>query len=322
MKPLCIGLAVAGCAALIACGSAPDSSSFDNPVGSTDSGVGTGDTSHGGSDTGSHDDSSSTIDGHNTDTTPPPVDTSPPPPPPPTTLDNVCEKLAAVVCSSKTSACCAAHSVPYDDGGCHSGIAADCNAEVDAVKAGTVTFDASSFDACAAAWSELEGKCSVPILEYIKTYPPCMQLFNGMSAPGSSCTSFADCHADPGGFVECKSSAGNVCVQYFIVGKDATCNYDGDVIHFCDAGLYCSSSSNTCRPAKGTGAGCGGTWDPSCGFGNTCDYTNHCAPGAPMGTSCTSGLECASWSCASYPTYACTDPNVEVATKATCTGTP
>lgn len=328
MKPLWIRSGVLGFAvsfasfAPAACGSAPDSSAFDDPGATRDGGTG-GDTSkgdtNGGTDTSSGDDTRKGKD------TTPADDTTPPPPdaPEPITLDNVCAKLADVICSSSTAACCTTRGISYDDGGCRSGVAAACAAEVEAAKSGKMTFDPTAFDACAAAWSGFEAKCSVPILSYVKGYPPCMQLFNGIGARGDSCTSASDCKASPGAFAECRSTSGGmVCVEFFIVGKDATCNLDGTSIHFCDQGLYCSPSTGVCRTQKPTGAACSGSYDTSCGFGNTCDWGNHCAPGAPMGASCSRGLECASWQCGSFPSYTCTDPNVEIATNGTCKGTP
>ena len=314
MKSLCIGLA---CLLVAGCGSAPDASAFNGGGNGQDSGVGGGDTSNGDTHGGGGTDTSG-----GSDTRPPPEDTTPPPTdtaPPPVTLDDVCDRLAEVVCTSATSSCCASKGVTYDDGGCHAGVKAACGAEVDAVKAGTMTFDPKAFGACASVWGAMESKCSVPILDFVRSYTACELLFNGMGAPGDGCSAATDCKTDGLGYAECSSSSGT-CTEFVIVGKDASCNYDGSTIHFCDYGLYCSPSTNTCREAKGAGTGCtGGPSDPSCGFGNTCS-SGHCAPGAGDGASCFQDLECASWNCSS--SFTCTDPNFEVATSSTCNGSP
>jgi hypothetical protein len=315
-----ISLCIAIAPALAACGSAPDASVFDDHGGAQDSGTGGGDTSIGGDTHG--DDTNvggDTHEGKDTsggfDTTPPPPDSGPPPP----TLDDVCSRLADVVCTDATKSCCASKGISYDDGGCRAGVAAACGAEVDAVKAGTMTFDPSGFYPCASVWASMESKCSVPILDFARSYTACEVLFNGKTAPGAPCTTATDCRTDGLGFAQCSSSS-NTCSEFIIVGKDAACNYDGAVIHFCDYGLYCSPTTATCRTAKSAGTGCSGTSDTSCGYGNTCD-SGHCAPGAPAGSSCFDNLSCASWSC-DMTTFMCTDPDYEVATNGTCNGTP
>ena len=105
------------------------------------------------------------------------------------------------------------------------------------------------------------------------------------------------------------------------MGKDASCNYSGTTVHYCDYGLYCATTGGpgVCRVAKKIGDSCGGAWDSSCGFGNTCRDLK-CQVGAAKGMSCGGGaadLQCASWNCDGGM---CTDPYVQLAIPLLCSG--
>ena len=327
MRSLCIRSLIAALTAipLVACGSAPDASNFDDP-GTTDSST---TTDGGGTDTASGSDTTSggdTAPGKDTglppgDTTPPPTDTTPPPidSGAPLSLDNVCDRLADAICAPTTKTCCTSRGVAYSETGCRDNVKSYCGTLVDEVKAGDRTFDPTKFDGCAAAWKTLTTTCSVPVLTYTKVYAVCDQLLNGSMAPGDfTCSAASDCKSNDGALASCNDSSS--CDNFHVGGKDAPCNYDGPVYHLCDYGFYCSFSTpgSKCQPAKGIGSGgCFGGSDPSCGWGNRCDSSNHCAPGLPMGSSCSGDLQCASWSCNSGR---CTDPNVEMAIATTCGG--
>jgi hypothetical protein len=153
----------------------------------------------------------------------------------------------------------------------------------------------------------------------VKTYGVCYELLNGTIAAGSGfCSDANECKAGPTALPSCSGTG--TCSDFIIVGKDQPCNYEGAVKHFCDYGLYCpfTGGATKCLAAKSLGSGgCSGGSDPSCGWGNRCDGTNHCAPGLPMGSSCSGDLQCASWGCTSGK---CTDPNVQMAVPTTCGG--
>ena len=306
---------------LIACGASPDTGAFgsDDPDGSTTTDGGGTDTTSSGDTTPGVDTGSPPVDTGlpPSDTRPPPTDTTPPPPT--LTLDNVCEKLAGAICSTTTKNCCTSKGVKFDEGGCRTGVLAYCGALVDEVKAGDRTFDASKFDGCAAAWRTLTTTCSVPVLDYVKTYGVCEELLNGSIKPGSgTCTLESDCNVAPAALASCSSTTAT-CINLVIVGKDAPCNYDGSTRRLCDYGLYCPFTGvpSTCKAARPSGSSCSGGSDPSCGWGNRCDGSNHCAPGLPMGSSCGGDLQCASWGCSGSR---CTDPNVQMAIPSTCSG--
>jgi hypothetical protein len=313
--------------ALLGCGSAPESGAFDeDPGDGSVGGDGTASDTTAGGDTGGGSDTG--VPGTDTglppgDTTVPPSDTTPPPVdtgPGPVTLDNVCERMVEAICSPSTKTCCTSRSVPYSDTGCRANTKKYCDVLVAEAKAGSRKFDATKVDGCTAAWKTLTTMCSVPTLSYVKIYAICDQVFNGPTAPGDGpCTIASDCSAAVGALASCNS--GDTCENFVIVSKDQPCNYDGDTKRLCDYGLYCSFStgSGKCATAKGLGSGgCFGSSDQSCGWGNRCDTTNHCAPGAAVGTFCSSDLQCASWSC--NATGRCSDPNVQMAIPSTCGG--
>ena len=244
---------------------------------------------------------------------PPPVDTGTTAP-----LDGICAKIASATCTSGLEVCCTKHGLPYDHGNCTSNVTTVCDAAVAEVKAGTRTYDASKADECLSALRSLYSTCSVPLLTFIKAYPPCNQLLNGSTPLGGSCTNDAECHAAPGALANC--GAGGRCENLSVVGKGAPCAFGGSTPALCDTGLYCSTPGSgapgTCKTAKGIGSTCGGSFDTACGFGNSCNG-RICAPGLPQGSSCSSNLECASWSC---PSGSCGDPNVEMASTDVCGG--
>jgi hypothetical protein len=249
--------------------------------------------------------------------------------PGPTTLDNVCTRLAAVICANPTQNCCTRRSIPYDSAGCQTGIGAWCGGLVSQVKAAQRTFNASAFDACATAWQSLETTCSVPFVDYAKTYAPCEQLFPGTVPAGSACGGDADCIAPPGGVSFCGASS-KTCSTMVVVGQNQACSYDQTSLKLCDKGLYCPAQLNAkCKTVTPLGGACTGPNDLSCGLGNQCGQTStgsyQCKLGLPSGAQCTNNLQCASWSCnGASPSSAgaCTDPYAEMASPAICEGVP
>ena len=327
MRSLCIRSLVLASMAfpLVACGSAPNADAFSDP-GATDTSPATdgavSDTSTGGDTTPGADSGPAKDTGlPSSDTTPPPTDTTPPPVDSgaPLSLDNVCDRLASAICTSTTKTCCTSRSVAYSETGCRDNVLSYCGTLVDEVKSGDRTFDPTKFDGCAAAWKTLTTTCSVPVLTYTKVYAVCDQLLNGSMSPGDvACSLASDCKSEGGALSGCSDTSS--CQNFLVGGKDQPCNYDGPSYHLCDYGFYCSFSTpgSKCQSAKSIGSGgCFGSNDPSCGWGNRCDGSNHCAPGLPMGSSCSADLQCASWSC---NTGRCTDPNVEMAIATTCGG--
>lgn len=307
----------------VACGGANvDSSVFDEPSDGgtgtqTDTSMSSGDSSA--SDSGGAADSNMVTEG-GSDTSKP--DTAPPPPA--VTLDNVCDTFPAAVCSTSLGGCCSSKGVTWDQAACTDAEKTRCDDLVTAIKGGDGTFDAGSYSACLAAWSSLSSKCSIPILDYVKTYAPCQQLFNGSVDPGGDCTQDTDCKAASGTYVHC---SGGKCAQFRIAEKDQPCTTGGTYdISLCDYGLACTSTGggSTCKTAKPLDAMCNASSE--CGWGNYCAKSSFgmsgtCKAGQPQGAYCSGtggNAVCASENCGSDGR--CTDPNAELATAALCSG--
>ena len=182
-----------------------------------------------------------------------------------------------------------------------------------------MTFNVDAYDACVSAWTALSAKCSVGVLDFVKLYAPCNQLFNGTTPFGSACTEDYHCKVSPGAYANCTND--NRCDSTVIVGAGAACGVVAGGRAYCDAGFYCnytSSSSGTCRETK-LGNPCSENYQ--CGIGNYCSRSfggsGSCAAGLAAGAMCGFGAQCASGTCASGR---CTDPNVTVASREVCGG--
>ena len=313
-------MGVSSIALLTACGGNTNASAFDEQGdASTSEETSTGaDTSvTPGSDAGKDPppkkDSGTTTD----DTSTPPPDTSVP-----LTLDNVCARIADITCTPTYATCCGTKTIPYKESGCRAAVLAACGAQVKAIGGGKGTFNPAAFASCASAWNSLSSKCSVPILDYLRTYAPCNQLLNGGTAPGGSCMEDWECKAAEGAYANCNNDGR--CETFAIVGKDAMCSYSGSTRAICDYGQSCAftmgTASGTCRPAKTLGASCNNSLE--CGFGYWCDRggfsgSGKCAVGGAVGTSCFNNEQCASGGCSSGK---CTDPNTTPAIGVLCNG--
>lgn len=311
--------AVLGARALAGCGGSADAGAFSGGDASAEDAAGGdvgADASVDGSTDGGADTTSPGDSGADTA-----VDT--PPPPPPVTLDNVCDKLADAVCAAPLATCCTKSGFGYDGPGCRDAVKTSCGDWVVDVKDGSKTFDASAFPACAAAWGKLETACSVHVLEFLRTYPPCRRLFDGDTVAGDGCDADEDCKSPSGGIGACTDGS---CVQYTVVGKDAPCNIGGDVQAVCDLGLFCNVTGGgadpkgTCKAARKLGESCSFSRWFECGPGYVCVGAtggSKCAEGKPAGATCGGGYECASWQCTAGR---CTSPSHLVASRGLCGG--
>lgn len=241
----------------------------------------------------------------------------------PVTLDNVCDRLATATCTPAFSACCSTKGFAYNASGCRAAVMATCDEQVKAAKTGKVTFSAAVFPFCAAALNTLASKCSVPVLEFLRTYAECNQLLQGFTSPGSPCSEDWQCKVGEGAFAACNREGR--CESLAVVGKDATCTYAGFTRAICTYGQACyfsSGASGVCGAAKAIGASCNNSLE--CGFGNWCQrditgLSSKCVAGGGLGASCTENVQCASSGCAGGK---CTDPFTTLASPELCTGAP
>jgi len=248
----------------------------------------------------------------------PVVDTAPPGPGP-VTAENVCQRLADAICTPSLSSCCSKRGYEYKEAGCRAAIAASCAESQNAVKDGRTTLNVDAFGACSSAWSSLATKCGVSVLDFIKSYAPCNQLFNGTTAPGGTCSEDYHCKVSSGAFANCTD--GSRCESLVVVSGGAPCGLVGGNRAYCDVGFYCaytSSSSGTCREVK-LGNPCSENWQ--CGYGNYCQRSftgsGNCAAALGAGASCSFGGQCISGACSGGR---CTDPNISIASAGVCSG--
>jgi hypothetical protein len=227
----------------------------------------------------------------------------------------ICGGFESSACNGGTQACCSKAGLSYSTLGCDDAIKSWCGNQVNAVNGGAATYDGSQLAACQTRWQQFSNICAVSAITYLKYYVPCSQLFNGKTAPGGTCTLDSDCYAPPNTVAGCDTASG-VCRAYAVVGWGQRCSFTGANLNYCDTGLYCDTTTYVCRTAKPSGAPCANAYDLSCGMGNVCK-SGRCAPGAPVGTTCTNDLQCASWSCQGN---ACTDPNVNISSWGLCGG--
>jgi hypothetical protein len=247
-------------------------------------------------------------------------DTAPPDTGAPLSADNVCSRLADAICTPALSSCCGTKGIEYKDSGCKSAVLKDCADKLTAVKDGKTTLNLDAYAGCVGAWSTLSTKCATPILEFVKTFAPCSQLFNGTTPFGNSCSEDYQCKVSAGAYGNCTTEGR--CDSVTVVGKDAVCGTVSGNRAFCDYGLSCnytSSSSGVCRTARAIGAACSQNYE--CGFGNYCSRSfggsGSCAVGLASGASCSFPAQCASGSCSGGR---CTDPNITLASPLFCNG--
>jgi hypothetical protein len=223
----------------------------------------------------------------------------------PVTLDNICARLADALCTSAMSACCTTLGGTGAVATCRGAVQTRCGAEVQAVKDNKTKFNADSFAACVGAFSTFATTCQIPNLDFIETYAPCSQLFNGQTQVGSGCIASWECKAAAGTTALCSN---NICTNVKIVQVDQACDYGGADRSYCDYGLYCEfdtgTTKGTCKTAKSLGASCN-QGDGDCGAGFYCSNANKCTAGRNAGDQCAINAVCASGNCEATK---CTSP--------------
>jgi hypothetical protein len=214
--------------------------------------------------------------------------------------DHTCTALADAICAG-AKPCCDKHGFAYNETACRSAIGSWCDYQIAAVGSGLAVYDGSQLDACTASWKNNVATCGVDFLAYAKSYVPCVHLFNGVREPGSKCNPMGldslACKA-PAGFGSYCDSSVSKCRAYGVVAIGSPCNFTGSTIRYCDVGSYCdlADPSPTCKKALPLGSACSSPDDLSCGMYNVCK-DGKCAVGAKGGTACSSGSECASYTC-------------------------
>lgn len=228
-----------------------------------------------------------------------------PPPDEGYTLENVCVKAAPVNCDVR-EVCCAKAPSMYDEAGCTTDFTSECDKNVADVKAGIMTFDGESIDACLTAMQPFAEKCFLEIGDLIGlpvALAPCAKIFVGQLKEGDACERTAQCQSSLSDkeIVQCDDST-KKCVTTRFLPLGATCN--PITRNFCDQGLYCGdidflSMKGTCKTSTPPGSPCTpGALSFECGLGYTCDaMTMVCVEANDVGEPCTTALDCKSANC-------------------------
>lgn len=208
-----------------------------------------------------------------------------------------CKALADAMCGPATEACCKTLSIPYAGGGCREAAMAYCNARIDAVTLGRATYDDSKLEECAKSWSSSIATCQMEFVPYLRASQPCAQLFNGTKAPGSTCTSAAECNAPTGSVAYCDATTKR-CRASSLSPEGGPCNFTGSTLRYCEDGFYCdlTGATSACKKELAPGAECTSTNYIACGYSHTC-VDGKCGDGLPAGAACAADHECSSWAC-------------------------
>lgn len=245
------------------------------------------------------------------------------------TLDDVCQKTQPQGCEMSKD-CCTKSGFGYDANGCLKNALADCEKNVDEVKAGKMTFDPSKVDACLAVYKKLLAECTLGVNEFLLALDElkaCSLTFQGKLPTGASCDRDVQCapSPDPNTFVGCDDVT-NKCTQSKRLPQGSNCSVGDGVGDFCAPGLYCDATwaalppyPGVCKTATALGQKCN-TFKPynlECGAGFYCNKdTSVCTKAKIGGAGCLESLECQSFAC-ELGKCAPLDPLVD---QQTCTG--
>ena len=224
-------------------------------------------------------------------------------------LDELCPAIVPRICSLRED-CCNLTGFGYSKVGCEATELAECQQNVDDVKAGLLTYDGTLVPACLSATEDLNAQCLViaaDIALILREVEPCADIFNGTLPEGGACSRSEQCapYPDPDVFESCDDDTG-LCQTIELLGLDEPCALSGPVLRLCDTGLFCdlsvvdASTSGTCRPATPENAPCDTTRFPDleCGLGFHCnDISGVCTRGLSGGSACNEDVECLSFNC-------------------------
>ncbi len=227
------------------------------------------------------------------------------------TLDNLCEQLAPLICAGRQD-CCESAEIGFDLAGCEAHELAQCQANVDDVEAGTMTFDPSHVDPCLAEIQPFLDMCFMGLadrLAMIEARQTCRAVFVGTAQLGESCERHAQCAPAASGedITFCADDTGQ-CELTDLLAVGEGCTIGGGPMAFCVAGLYCDAEiagpppfTGNCATATPPGDPCdAGAQPPSfeCGLGYLCSpATGSCALAKEPGEPCTRPFECRSFEC-------------------------
>ncbi len=222
------------------------------------------------------------------------------------TLENVCVKIAPELCAVREPCCLQGNG--FDETACIAYETEVCEKNVADVRAGVMTFDGNTIDACLVALEPYADKCFLAITDYFtapQDFEPCSKVFAGTLKEGTVCERDAQCEFSLGDreLVACGEMT-KKCETTRFLPKDASCVLSQDTKELCDQGLYCDydflSMEGACITAKKVGDACNPSpIQFSCGIGAAyCDGTTKvCTEAKGEGAACQSLFECKSLKC-------------------------
>jgi len=222
------------------------------------------------------------------------------------TTENVCTKIPPLNCKVRES-CCTQATSGFVETGCETDVTTECEKNVADVKAGIMTFDGDSIDACLAAMQPYSDKCFLEISDLFKVpvdLASCAQIFVGQLKEGDTCERTAQCQSSLSDreVVQCDETTKKCATTRFLPANSA-CKLGTSVKDFCDEGLYCDfdilTMKGTCKTSTPPGSACSpGPLSFQCGLGYTCDaMTKVCSEAHDIGGTCTTALDCKSAKC-------------------------
>lgn len=218
------------------------------------------------------------------------------------TLDNVCDLTGPKLCAARASCCTA--SGGYDEAKCLAHAKTECEKDVAAAKAGTMTFDGSKIDECLVKIAPIIQKCSIEFSDFqnlAKTLNGC-RIFSGQLGEGQPCDRDNQCkptNSDTS-FTSCDNTT-KKCKTITMLAAGANCDFKDGSGGICSAGLYCDiatgATSGTCKTALSLDAACQQSKPLECGLGAYCGASNKCVKSQAGGATCENFLQCSSLKC-------------------------
>lgn len=206
--------------------------------------------------------------------------------------DALCDNLAS---------CCTQSGYTYDANECKATVKGFVGLFGGLVDKGTVKYDASAAGACMSQVPAYAKGC----LQGSLASAACDSVFVGTVPEGGACTQSSECVEPPGGGADCdqgkcvpekRGVAGDACGWTCTEqGSSTSCSGtsgDSNTRCFTNDGLYCESTSNTCKQRIAIG-GSGCDWEESCVDGAFCQ-SQVCTAQKAVGEACVNEDECTS----------------------------
>ena len=218
------------------------------------------------------------------------------------TLDNVCDLTGPKLCAQRASCCTATGG--YDEAKCLAHAKTECEKDVAAAKAGTMTFDGSKIDQCLTKIAPLIQKCTLEFSDFqsLATTLNGCRIFAGQLGEGEACDRDNQCkptNSDTS-FTSCDNTT-KKCKTITLLAAGSTCDFKEGSGGICGTGLYCDiaagATQGTCKTALALNAACQPSKPLECGLSAYCGAGDKCVKSQAGGATCENFLQCSSLKC-------------------------